>query len=158
MNKKNKYHIVRNGRIHYLFWGVFLSVLAIFMLSAFFTEKAQLQDHPWPVYIFAGIVITLWLYFSSYCLVRALESKPRVIIDSNGFSYKGFFKTTFFPINNITKIRYAYDRGSFEWLTIYTKQSDNKIQKTKLDFTGLVPNRISFVNELQSFAPWVKTY
>ena len=150
------YQLVRGGQVRYLVFAIVLGSVGLFVLSGLFTDQAQAQNHGWPVYVFAGLTITLWLGFAAYYALRAFKSTARVIVDTNGFSYEGIVKTSWFPWKDITTTRWVYDRGGFEWLEITIKHSDQKSRSVKLDFSGLRPDRLAFVNQVRTLAPWVE--
>lgn len=150
------YQLVRGGQLHYLVWTIVFGAGELFLLSGLFAEQAQAQNHGWPVYVFAGLVITLWLAFAAYCALRTFKSTARVIVDTNGFSYEGALKTSWFSWKDITTTRWVYDRGGFEWLEITIKVADKKSRRVKLDFSGLRPNRGAFVNQVRALAPWIE--
>ena len=133
-----------------------MGCLGLFLLSALFTEQAKAQNHGWLVFVFAGTVIALWLGYSGYCITRGFSSRARVLLDSRGFSYEGFFKCHHFPWSEVASVRWVYDRGGFEWLEISMDVANGKLQPVKLDFTGLSPSRVEFLQEMSSFAPSVE--
>ncbi|HQS57087.1 MAG TPA: PH domain-containing protein [Gallionellaceae bacterium] len=150
------YQLVRGGRVLYIFWAIFLGFCGVFLLGTIFSDKAQAQGHGWPVYIFVGLTIILWLGFASYCVFRALKPAARVIVDASGFTYEGVLKTTWFPWEDITAIRWVYDRGGFEWLEVAVNEPEKDTHKIKLDFSGLSPDRMIFIKQIRMLAPWVE--
>jgi hypothetical protein len=149
------YLLTRRGRFHYLFWALLSGALAMWLSSALFGEKARSQNHAWLVYVFAGCVIALWLGFSVYCFIRAFTSRVRVIVDAEGLFYNGIFRPHQFPWAEVTSIRTLYERGGFEWIQVTATQA-GKRRQTKLDFSGLDPDRRKFMKELPLVAPWVQ--
>lgn len=122
-------------------------------MSALFTEEARSQNHGWPVYVFIGLIMALWLGFAGYCFARALTSRPRLVADDEGFSYDGFFKTSQFLWTDIVSFRWVHDRGNFEWLEVIVKQTRKRPRRVKLDFSGIKPGRMEFVAQLYESAP-----
>lgn len=146
----------RGGRVRYLVWTFVFGGIGVFMLSGLFSEQAQSQNHGWPVFAFSSLVLALWLGFAGYCGLRAFKSAARVVVDTNGFSYDGVLKATKFSWKDITSTRWIFDRGGFEWLEITIKRSDQKPRRLKLDFSGLSPNRSTFINHVRTLAPWAE--
>lgn len=142
--------------MRFLVWALVFGGIGAFVLSGLFTQQAQSQGHGWPVYVFVGLVLTLWFGFAGYCALRALKPTPRVVVDTNGFSYEGILKTSWFSWKDITRTRWVYDRGGFEWLEVTIKHTDQKSRRVKLDFSGLCPDRGAFVNQVRTLAPWIE--
>jgi hypothetical protein len=156
MFTQTTYLTSRGGRIHYFFWGLFFACSGLFILSAFFSDGARSQNHEWPVYVFAGSVIALWLGFAAYCIIRGLKLHARVVVDANGFSYEGLFQTLRFLWTEVTAADSVYDRGNFKWLAVTVNRTGKRTRRVKLDFSGLNPSRTEFVIQLRKLAPWVE--
>ena len=150
------YQLVRHGRIHYLFWAIFLGALGIFLVAGLFSDEARAQQHGWPVYIFVGLIVSLWLGFAGYCALRAFKQPTRIIVDAKGFFYEGMFKTIFMSWRDIATARWRYDRGGFEWLEFEIVQNGKGSRRVKLDFSGLSPNRLEFLRQVRALAPWIE--
>ena len=150
------YQLVRYGRVHYLFWAVFLGALGIFLFAGLFSDEARAQGNGWPVYVFVGLVVSLWLGFAGYCALRAFKPPTRVVVDVEGFSYEGIFKTIYMSWKSISTARWRYDRGGFEWLEFEVVQSEKGSRRIKLDFSGLRPNKLDFLRQVRALAPWIE--
>jgi len=157
MNTPTTFSITRGGRVRYTFYAILLGGGSFFITSAFFTEGAKAHKQGWPVYIFAGLVITLWLGYAIYCGLRAFKSKSRVIVDGSGFSYEGVFKSSRFEWKDITKLRRVIsNKWHDEWLEVTTKGISDKTHRVRLDFSGLSPDRNAFIGLARSLAPWIE--
>lgn len=150
------YQVSSEGRTRYLLVGGGLGCLGLLLISALFSEQAKAQNHSWPVFVFAGTVIALWLGYSGYCMARGLSSGARVVVGPQGFSYEGLLKSHHFPWPRVASVRWIYDRGGFEWFEVSIHVANGELQPVKLDFTGLRPSRVEFLQEMRSFAPSVE--
>lgn len=146
------YQLLLGGRILYFWWALFFSGIALFILAALFSAKNQL----WPVYFFVGLVLTPQLGFAGYCALCVFKPATRIVVNDKGFSYTGALKTFWVPWENITAIRWIMDFGGMRWLEVKIKQTETKWHRVKLDLSGLHPNRIAFLRQVRSLAPWVE--
>jgi len=150
------YLLSRGGKINYLLSGLVLGLVGLLLLSVIFIERAPSQNDGWPVYVFVGLVSALWLGYSAYCLVRGLKSRARVVVDVEGFSYEGLFRTYRFRWAAVTSVRWVYDRASFGWVEVTTNRPGKRPRRVILDFSGLEPNRMAFLRQVRAFAPRVE--
>lgn len=156
MPSSTTYVITRGGKLQYAFYAIFLGGSGIYILSAFFTEGTKAHEQGWPVYVFAGIVISLWLAYAGYCALRAFKTTPRITVDSRGFLYEGIFKNLRFEWKNITAIKQVHSpRYNDKWLKITIKTETNETRRVRLDFSGLSPSKVDFIAQASSLAPWI---
>jgi len=148
MNQITNYRASSSGRLSNLLVGVPFTLVAVFLLIAFFSEKVKAQNHGWPVYVFVGSIIALVSGYGIYCVIRALELKPRVIVDAEGFSYNGVFSTQRLLWREIKNVRSKQG----EWLLVTFKPAGSHTQQVKLDFSGLRPSNSDFIFQANVFA------
>jgi hypothetical protein len=140
-----------SGRTLYIFWSLFFAAIGLFLLFTLMT--APQSEQTWLVYFFALPVTMLWLSFAVVCLLKFLKYTPRVVVTETGFTYHGILKKQTFLWSNLVSVNHPRDRGGFRWLTVTANSDSNKTTSCKLDFTGLSPDYMAFINQVREFSP-----
>jgi len=142
-------------RIGYLFLALFLGALGIMLLDDLFSDEVRAQGHDLLTYVVIGVFLAFWLGLAGYFALKIFKP-PQVIVDAEGFTYEGIFRTTRMPWKCITTVSRITEPYYFLSLEFEVKRSETGTRRVGLDFTGLSPNHVAFISQVRILAPWIQ--
>jgi Co/Zn/Cd efflux system component len=149
------YRATRLGRILNAVMGLFLVGLALTIASAIIQRHAAGRPLSWPEWLFTSVVIALFFGFGVERLLRAVESKPRIVVFSDGFVYAGALgerRISWTDVVDAAPVKTF--PNEYGWLKI-TLRPPAKPAVVRLDVQGLSPSYLAFLGEIYKFVPEV---
>lgn len=135
--------------------GLFLVGLAAWIASAVVQRYSTGRPLSWPEWLFTSVVIALFFGFGVERLLRAVQSKPRIVVFSDGFVYAGPLRERRISWSDVVDAApiqtFPPERG---WLKI-TLRPPAKPGVLRLDVEGLSPGYLTFLGEVYRFVPAV---